>query len=192
MVDPQLDTAPLPAPEPSIFDQVKAMSKPVVVRMDRSRDFATVHGDRVAGDPLVSVFFFQDQLPYSAQGILLWDHPLVQKDQALIKRAAKLLRRAVKLRQQDPEDDEDDDNDDEDEDDEDEEEQDEYGPAPVNFKKWAAGLQEVQWQEVSNAIARKYFKRVKNKHDALELLVAEGEISAGALSKANRKLLELD
>lgn len=190
MDDPQLETA---APEPTLLEQVAAMAKPPIVRMDRSRDFASVHGDRPPGDPLAGVFFFQDKLPYNAQGVLLHNHPLIKADPALVKKTEKLLRRAIKLREQEPPEDDDDDDDEDDDDNEDRDEEEGYQePTPVNLTAWAAGNQQVQWQEVSNAIARRYAKRVQNKRDAIELLVAEKVITVAALSKANRKLLESD
>ena len=185
MAEPQLEKA---ATEQSIFDQVTTLAKPPIVRMDRSRDFASVHlGERTDNDPHKDVFFYQDSLPYSSQGALLWQRAEVMDNPKLKAKAERLLKRALKLRLEAPGDDADDE-DDEDEDIEKEEEIEE-GPLKVNLTEWAAG-KDFQWQEVSNAIARRFFKRVNNRRAALELLVEEKVIAVAGLSKAHRKLLE--
>lgn len=43
----------------------------VVIRLDRTRHYATVHGDRTREDPMHGVFFFQNDLPFDAQGNLI-------------------------------------------------------------------------------------------------------------------------
>jgi hypothetical protein len=186
MAEPQLEKA---ATEPSIFEQVTTLAKPPIVRMDRSRDFASVHGERI-GSEHAEVFFYQDGLPYSSQGVLLWQRDEVMKNKKLLAKAERLLKRALKLRMEAPGDDADDD-DDEDDLDEREEEEAEEAPLKVNLTEWASG-KEYPWQEVSNAIARKFFRRVNNRRGALELLIEERVISPGGLSKAHRKLLDSD
>lgn len=51
------------------------MAKPatVVLRLDRSKKYSTIHGDRVGDDPHASVAFMQDGLPYDSEGILVPD-----------------------------------------------------------------------------------------------------------------------
>jgi hypothetical protein len=46
---------------------------PIVLRLDRSKRFSTVHGDRPLDDPHVNVSYIQDDLPYDADGILVPD-----------------------------------------------------------------------------------------------------------------------
>lgn len=48
------------------------MSDPVL-RLDRSKQFATEHGDRQLDDPLHPVHFWQDGLPFDAGGVLVPD-----------------------------------------------------------------------------------------------------------------------
>lgn len=43
----------------------------VVIRLDRTRPYSTVHGDRTQEDPMHGVFFFQNDLPFDANGNLM-------------------------------------------------------------------------------------------------------------------------
>lgn len=159
------------------------MNAPVPqVRMDKSSDYTTVHGERMVGDPHHSVHYFQDRLPYDARGFLIPDHPDILGDENLKKRAEKLLKAASKQKRAAPGDaavageEAEGDGDDK----------------PVNLEVWARGEDDWPWQQVTNAIARKFARRVSNKRDALELLVTEKVIAPGDLSVANKKLLDAD
>jgi hypothetical protein len=46
-----------------------------MIRLDRSRPFQTIHGDRTQGDPHYNVHFFQGNLPFDAQGALVPPDP---------------------------------------------------------------------------------------------------------------------
>ena len=172
------------------------MSAPQV-RMDKSRDFATVHGERLAGDPHVGVHFYQDGLPFDSSGILVADHidltaqtPLAEK---LRKRVARKLEKAAQVRparESDPSASADDDEDDETRVEKDEEDDEDDRPQPANLEAWARGEVDVPWQEVTQAIAKRFSKRVSNKRDALELLIEERVVAVGALSVKNRRALE--
>jgi len=171
------------------------------IRMDKSRDFSTVHGERPPGDPEAGVEFYQDGLPFNSRGFLVEDHvTLVAETREGEKLRKKVARRLEKLANAKParvvdaasadddidEDDEDREDLDDDEDNDDEDD----GPVPINLESWAKGEEEVPWQEVTQAIARRFSKRVANKRDALELLIAERVIGVGSLSPKNRKALE--
>jgi hypothetical protein len=45
----------------------------MVIRMDKTRVFSEVHGDRQPGDPHYHVHYFQDTLPFDGAGILVPD-----------------------------------------------------------------------------------------------------------------------
>lgn len=45
----------------------------ITIRLDRSKKFSTVHGDRVPGDPHYMVHYWQNDLPFDAAGILVPD-----------------------------------------------------------------------------------------------------------------------
>lgn len=162
---------------------VKRAPAAPVVRMDRSRDFGTVHGEKLPGDRHAKVFFYQDGLPFNAEGILVVDHLDITEDpakqakvQKLLARSAKLLEAARGER-------------DEDDDDEDEEDEEKDDKSPINLEQWARGEQKLQWQLVTNAIAQRFAVRVSDKRSALELLIAERVVSKGQLSREHQRLL---
>jgi hypothetical protein len=155
---------------------------PPRVRMDRSRSFSTVHGDRVPGDPHCGVMYVQDGIPCDAEGYFIFDHPdMLKKGPEGDKRrkmAEKHIKRAMaaaaKVKARPPkavdEDDEDGETTDAETDDDDE---DELLPA-VNLGEWLRGRQEVEWNDVSQEIARTYKKRIAKIEDAVAFLVREG------------------
>lgn len=165
---------------------VKPVARPVV-RLDKSRDFSTVHGERLPGDRHHNVHYYQDGLPFDSEGILLFDHPEITEDEAKQRKVMKLTERAQRLLEvargnRDEDDDEDEDRDeDEDQDDD---------RAPINLEAWARGEQKLEWQLVTNAIAQRFAVRVRDKRGALELLIEERVVSIGQLSREHRKLVQ--
>lgn len=164
------------------------------IRMDKSRSFSEVHGTRGPGDPHQHVHFYQEGLPYDAQGFLILDHHELKGDskEAIKKRelATKKVKRAMadysrkKAAAQaegGPEmprgiDDADDEEGD--------------GEAPeINLAEWAAGRQAVEWNDVSNAIAGRFKKRVASIADAIIFLVEEGVLPMDAVARKYRKFL---
>jgi hypothetical protein len=162
------------APQPSVQP---------VIRMDRSRAHGTVHGERVAGDPHAGVHFYQDGLPFNAQGELVADHPDITGDPAkqmkVERLQAKALKLLAKLKERASDEDEEDDEDDEDKD-----------QAPINLEAWARGEQELEWQMVTNAIAQRFGVRVKDKRGAVERLIEERVVAPADLSPKHRKLIQ--
>jgi hypothetical protein len=64
------------------------------LRMDGSKYFSTVHGERPPGDPLQHVHFYQDGLPFDAGRLLLTE--MIEGDERLKALAAKKLSRQKK------------------------------------------------------------------------------------------------
>ena len=60
----------------------------------------------------------------------------------------------------------------------------------VNLESWARGEVKYQWYLASEAIVRRFARRVTNTADAIILLVEEGVIQPDALCPANRKHLD--
>jgi hypothetical protein len=147
------------------------------VRMDRSRDFSTVHGERPAGDRHATVHFYQDKLPFDAAGFLIADHPDITENPELIALVERKLKKAAKQKIDAPGDEHDADSDDADND-------------TVNLEAWARGEQRVQWQDVSNAIAKRFTKRVVSKQAAIEFLIDEKVVSYENLSPEHQKLVK--
>lgn len=153
-----------------------------VVRLDRSRPYSTVHGERSASDRHANVFFYQDKLPFGADGTVLANHPDIAESPELAALLEGKLKKAAKVALSAPGDDaadglptapvEADE-----------------GPEEVNLTLWARGEQQVQWQHVTDAIARRYGRRVKDKAGALELLIGEGAVQLEHLPAPHRKLV---
>jgi hypothetical protein len=174
-----------------------AQVAPPKVRMDKSRSFSTVHGERGPDDKHQGVCFIQDGIPCDAQGYFIFDHPdMLAKGPDGDKRrkmADKHIKRAIAQALKNPpkpvkaDDDEDDLSLDADADeDEDEDEDDGLLPA-INLGSWLRGEQEVEWNDVSQEIARTYKKRISKEGEAVEFLVAQGVATKPELRKKFQK-----
>lgn len=164
-------------------------AKPVVIRIDRSRDFSEVHGDRPPGDTHAKVFFYQDGLPFGADGKLVTNHPEIEESPRLKRMVERLSEKAAKKRRSAPGDFEDEDEEDRDLEASADEDENEDDGAPVSLEAWARGTMDYKWQDVSDAIAGRFSKRATNKKNALEILIEERVISMGALSNLHKRLV---
>lgn len=163
-----------------------------LVRMDRSRDFATCHGERTPDSEHATLHFIQSGLPFDSEGVLITDHAFFEPDkQNPSKRALMLRERAEKLIQTaakqsrprvegEPE--------------TADETADEANGSrgSANLESWARGEARVPWQEVTQAIARRFSVRVANKQGAIELLLKERVVNMAELSDEHRKLVDGD
>lgn len=160
-----------------------------MVRMDRSRDFATVTGERTPDSVHHALHFIQNGLPFDSEGILIPDHVFFEPEKGnkpskqgaiLRERADKLIQRAAKAArprvegEPPPEGEEDGDGD----------------KGPANLEAWARGEARVPWQEVSQAIARRFSRRVSSRRDAIDLLLVERVVAKAELSEEHRKLID--
>jgi len=175
-----------------------AYMQPPKIRMDRARSFATIHGDRPPDDRHARIHFQQDGLFFDAGGILILDHPDYRED---TREAAELRRRLEKkIRQHmakaskqvaaapaavDQEDGHALDAAGDDEDDDEEEAQE-----PINLSSWVRGEQAVEWQEITQEIARRYKKRIASISDAIPFLVKEGVCPPNEVAKKFKKFLD--
>lgn len=160
------------------------------VRMDKSREHSTIHGERTPDDPHAGVHFYQDGLPFDAQGILCADHRDLQGDSKQAVKLREIVERKMKKASKSqkivdgeapaaPADDDDEPEAPEADDNE-----------PVNLEAWARGEQKVAWNDVSQAIARRFKRRVTGKLDAIEFLIEQKVIAKGALSAEHAKLFQ--
>jgi hypothetical protein len=163
------------------------------VRMDRGRDHATVHGERGPGDPHAAVHFYQDGLPFDAQGFLIADHVDLQgddpKSKALRELANRKLkkaseRRAVEATTEAPSGTGDDGDDGQNEGD------DGNNDKSVNLEAWLRGEEDYMWHLVTQAIAARFKRRVQNLPDAVTFLVQEKVAPANQVAKKFQKHLE--
>lgn len=154
------------------------------VRMDKSRSFSTIHGDRQPSDPMYGVSYRQDGIPCDAEGYFLFDHPDMRKPGKDGDKARKMAEKHIKRALAAPPkpvrkvetllDDDDDEVDglkqstagDDDDDD---------GLLPaISLAAWLRGDQDAPWSDVSQEIARTYKRRVGKVEDAVAFLVKEG------------------
>lgn len=163
------------------------MTNASCVTLDKSRDFSTVHGERAPDDLHARVRFFQDGLPFDAEGVLMADHPDItgnEKLQRVVERklrkaAAKAEKEAARARG------------DLDDDDDEEDRPDADGKLPpVDIRAWVMGQRDYLWTEVSQAIALKYKVRVGGKKHAVEFLVNEGVVTPELVGKDLKKHLD--
>lgn len=177
------ETANTSAPDPAVETAPAARKAPVVITLDHTKDFSTVHGERGPSDPHYNVCFMQNGLPFDAEEKLIVNHPMVKENKKAKEIMEKMIARAEKLAAKraaiedddDPETDETDNEDD--------------GDEAIDLKSWAMGLKQYRWQLVSDAIVLKFQRRVTNKRDALESLIAEGVVQMGQLSREHRNSL---
>lgn len=175
--------------------EAAAAMPPPKVRMDRSRAFSTVHGERGPGDKHAGVLFIQDGIPADASGHFIFDHPDMlepgKDGDARRKAAARKIERHLKQAAKAPKpvaasaDDESEGVDaDADEDDNDE------LLEPINLEAWLRGEQEVEWQEVTQEIARRFKRRCVKIEDAVDFLVKEGVVPKAQLRKKFQKFAD--
>lgn len=159
-----------------------------VVRMDRSRAFGTVTGERTPDSVHHALHFIQNGLPFDSEGVMILDHTFFEKDKQhpsklalqLRDRAETLIQKAIKSAKPrvegEPapagEDNE------------------EKQEGPANLEAWARGEASVPWQEVSQAIARRFGRRVSSKRDAIDLLLEERVVAKAHLSSEHLKLVD--
>lgn len=160
--------------------------KPVIVMLNESIDFATVHGDRGQGDPDYAVCYVQGALPFNAKKELILNHHSIRSDEALQLKAEKLIRKAEKMLENLQKRSESDDDDEADDEDRDETEDD---GGIVDLKGWAMGQKKYRWQLVTDAILMLTQRRVSSKRDALETLIEKGMVQMGQLSKEHKTVL---
>ncbi len=151
------------------------------VRMDKTRSFATVHGERSPGDPHAQIHFFQDSLPFSADGVLL-PNLIDKSDEKLQALAKRMQQRANALLEKRIERGEDEDVKPNDPDE-----------GIVRLDYWLRGERKYLWPEVSNRIGAVYKKRVNSIKDAVEFLVTDQRlVPRDDVSREFKKHLEQD
>lgn len=171
-----------------------APPKPPKVRMDRGREFASVHGERAPEDPFKHVHFMQDGLPFDAHGHMLLTHPMITADteeaEQLRRIVDKKIRRQLTLEARAAARKANESNPDADAEAEFGDDEDEAQPQEVNLSMWLRGEQDVVWNEVTQHIARRYKKRVNSIGDAVAFLVEQGVAPANAVAKKFKKHLD--
>jgi hypothetical protein len=171
---------------------------PPRVRMDRSRAYSTIHGERGPGDKHAGVMFRQDGIPADASGYFIFDHPDMlepgpegdKRRKAAAKKIERARVQAAKAPPPPPPSRADADSDDDEEVATDADGEEEGLLEPINLEEWLRGEQQVEWQEVTQEIARRYKKRVAKIEDAVAFLVKEGVVPKAQLKKAFQKFAD--
>lgn len=180
------EPAPRPAPAPKI-------------RMDRSRAFSTIHGVRPPGDPHQHCHFIQEGLYFDSQGFLIIEHADYEGDTPHHDKLRKILTKKIERHLKDagkrhaaaiqeggpdmPRGIDDLEDDDEAIDGEEELE-------PINLGDWARGQQQVEWNDITQAIAQRFKKRVNSIADAIPFLVSEGVVPRDQVAKKYKRYLD--
>lgn len=143
------------------------------LRMDRSRDHATVHGERPADDPHVNVHFMQDGMPFDARGYLIYDLITEEKIKAIADRKLKKLKASPSTADEDTGAPDDKTPDDKPADDE---------PSPsadtadVNLEAWLRGEVSYPWFMVKKAVRDAHSTNIAKTADMVEFLVHDLKI----------------
>lgn len=157
------------------------------LRMDKSKAYSTVHGERTPDDPHAGIHFYQDGLPFNAQGFYVAGKLDETSDpdgklQALVeRRLRKLEDKALPA-------------------DADADLQDEIAAAnaptgkgggdDVNLEAWARGESQYIFGEVRAAIKKRFGLNVKDAKAAVECLALDEKIvPEEALAPAYKQLL---
>lgn len=156
------------------------------LRMDKSKVFSTVHGERTPGDFHAGIFFYQDGLPFDSQGFYV-EGKLDDSNDADGKLRELVDRRLRKLvNKQTPADA-----------DAEREEQLTAASAPsgrggadeVNLEGWARGEDQYIFAEIRAAIKKRLGMHVKDTKNALEVLYDEKIVAETDLSDNHFQIL---
>lgn len=165
------------------------MSSTPLLRLDRSRDFSTVHGERPASDPHAGIHFYQDGLPFDSHEIYVDGHlnDTSDKDGKL---RAMVERKLRKLQGQQTA--------------ADAEAELAAGDTPLagekkpdsdtddlNLVAWARGDAQYLFGHVREAIKKRYSQVVKDTRGALDCLLDEKAITEKDLAPQYKQLLNI-
>lgn len=148
----------------------QATTKPPVVKIDKSKPFATVHGERPPDDPHANVHFFQDSIPFDVRGEAIPSLINDDKGRKAFERKMKRLsmeaeEAEVDVAAEDAENADDDDD---------------VTADDVNLESWLRGEVKYPWFKVSAAIRDRYSLVVINQSQAVRFLVMEQKLETKA------------
>lgn len=146
-------------------------ASPKRLRLDRSRHYGTIHGERPPGDRHQLAHFTQDGITFDSQGFHLDDLIEDDKVRALVDRRLKRAG-APKAEADDAGGSDDDDIDD---------------PAPkgagsqsqssdVNLEAWLRGEEKYQWFLVTKTVRERYSQNLSKMIDMLEFLIEDEKV----------------
>jgi hypothetical protein len=147
------------------------MSAPARLRLDKSRNFSTIHGERPPGDRHQFAHFCQDGIFYDAQGLHLDDLIEDEDIRALVER--RLKRQAKTAPKEEPAADAGDGGGD-----------DEAGSLSsepvslddVNLEAWLRGEANYPWFSVTKLVRDRYHQNITKTLDMIEFLVIDEKL----------------
>ncbi len=142
---------------------------PARLRLDKSRPYSTIHGERQPGDPHQLTAFAQDGIHYDAQGLHL-DH-LVEDDKtrALVDRRLKRQQKAARPNPDDGDDDGDDAN-------VDQGQQNGDTAVEVKLESWLRGEARYPWFAITKAARDRFHQNITKQVDMIIYLVEDEKI----------------
>lgn len=151
------------------------MAKTPKLRMDRSRPYGEVHGERAPGDVHANVHFFQDNMPFDAQGLLVYD--AITDDE--VKKVAD--RKLKKLSSKDAPAEVEDDGDGDDDNDASPSSTDAASaasvtPGDVNLESWLRGEANYQWSKITKVVRERYHQNISKQADMVAFLVLDEKV----------------
>jgi hypothetical protein len=146
------------------------MATPPKLRMDRSRAYGEVHGERGPDDLHKNVHFFQDNLPFDAQGFLVYDAITDEKAKKLADQ--KLKKMASKPAPVDAEDEGEDDGD-ASSSSTDAAPAASVTPGDVNLESWLRGEANYQWAKITKAVRERFHQNISKQADMVAFLVLD-------------------
>lgn len=152
---------------------------PQRLRMDKSKYYSSVHGERATDDAHAKVHFYQDGLPFDGEGLLLVD--LVPEDKkTLVERRIAKLNGKTPVPQAAPEPDPDDEDENENDDETNSQPEPPLSADEVNIESWLRGEAKYPWFSLVAAIRARFNKQVNNTTDAVTFLVEDEKVISPA------------
>ncbi len=155
-----------------------------LLRMDRSRYYSTVHGEREQQDPHARAVYMQDGLSFDGEGFLIAELVPENKKAAVEARLKKLSHAEKKHASPATAADDGD-----------------FGPTGqdsqqpgetaggVNLESWLRGEERYPWFQVAGAIRARFNRNVNNQTDAVIFLAQEGLVPPDQMAENFQKLL---
>lgn len=148
------------------------------LRMDRSKPFSTVHGERMPGDLHQNTHFFQDSMPFDAGGLLIYDAIEDPKIKAIADRKLKKLPAAKtgESRSADGDSAGDDDLDPDNDAGGDSKPPASTSPDDVNLEAWLRGEATYPWFSITKAVRERHSSNISKQSEMVEFLVRDLKI----------------
>lgn len=149
------------------------------IRMDKTKPYGEVHGERGPNDPLANVHFTQDGMPFDAQGLLVYDAINDEK----VKKAvdAKLKRMSAKAApaaesEADGEDVDDGEDDGDSEGSTDAVPAASVTPGDVNIESWLRGEANYAWGKITKAVRERYHQNISKQAEMVAFLILDEKV----------------